>query len=172
MLHLPQKFKMALSKKVFTSNLLPIATLGENLVPENLRFFLQGDLEREAIWPRYGKDRTADGCTGALSKGRSKTQKGPGEKRSTFWNSVSWGTLIFTSQECWCFFLNFWLPDIFWTLCSEGGSGPMTFTQVSWDHNAPGGIALFSLLRSTGAGIETEKSRQMSYQTKPIGWLI
>lgn len=38
-LHLPQN-----------QDLLPIAPLGENLVPENLRFFLQGDLEREAIW--------------------------------------------------------------------------------------------------------------------------
>ena len=76
MLHLPQKCKMALSKKVFTSNLLPIAPLGENLP----RFFLQGDLEREAIWPRDGKDRTADGCTGALSNGDPQNRRGQ-EKR-------------------------------------------------------------------------------------------
>ena len=54
MLHLPQKCKMALSKE----NLLPIAPLGENL----LRFFLQGDLEREAmvLWVRgHPKHRRA-----------------------------------------------------------------------------------------------------------------
>ena len=68
-LHLPQN-----------QDLLPIAPLGENLVPENLRFFLQGDLEREAIWPRYGKDRTADGCTGALSNGDPQNRRGQ-EKR-------------------------------------------------------------------------------------------
>ena len=90
---------MALSKKVFTSNLLPIATLGGKLVPEHLRFFLQGDLEREAIWPRDGKDRTADGCTGALSNSDPQNRRGQ-EKRDQHSEFGILGHPCTSSQEC------------------------------------------------------------------------
>ena len=118
-LHLPQKCKMALSKKVFTSNLLPIATLGGKLVPENLRFFLQGDLEREAIWPRDGKDRTADGCTGAWGTAIPKTE---GARRKEI-NILEFGILghpdfLPLLKNAYVFFLNFcygyFLGLMFW----------------------------------------------------------
>ena len=68
------------------------------------------------------------------------------------------------------FFFKFLAADIFWTLCSEGGSGPMTSTQVSWDHYAPGGIALFSLLRPTGAGIGRKGLRQKNLAKWASKW--